>query len=251
MASNAQGAPPLWVTSTTSPDTAPNDAFADDPGEISDKYLDTPGIAISSATAQVSFRNFYNTEPTFDGGVLEVLAQHRWWRLYRHHRCGGGRELCHWWIHRDDFDGFQSPIAGRVAWNGNSNTYVNTVANLPAERERAEIKLRFRMASDNSVSATGWRVDTVEVTGGACPSATPSHHRGANSRPPPPQRRAPLLEVRLQHRVARHWVKALTTSRRCRAGWVQTNHSTTIGTTNWFQGNSTVFPAQAGAPTPI
>ena len=33
------------------------------------------------------------------------------------------------------------------------------------------------------------------------------------------------------------------------AGWVQTNHSTTIGTTGWFQGNSTVFPAQAGAAT--
>src|SRR6185503_17575667 len=33
------------------------------------------------------------------------------------------------------------------------------------------------------------------------------------------------------------------------AGWVQTNHSTVVGTTNWFQGNSDVFPAQAGAPT--
>ena len=33
------------------------------------------------------------------------------------------------------------------------------------------------------------------------------------------------------------------------AGWVQTNHSTTIGTTGWFQGNSAVFPAQGGATT--
>jgi uncharacterized protein (TIGR03118 family) len=32
------------------------------------------------------------------------------------------------------------------------------------------------------------------------------------------------------------------------AGWVQTNHSTTIGTTNWFQGNTAVFTAQAGTP---
>ena len=31
------------------------------------------------------------------------------------------------------------------------------------------------------------------------------------------------------------------------AGWVQTNHSGSIGTTNWFQGNSTVFPSQGGA----
>src|SRR5204862_4100079 len=31
-----------------------------------------------------------------------------------------------------------------------------------------------RMASDNSVSQTGWRVDTVRVVDGACPSATPT-----------------------------------------------------------------------------
>ena len=30
---------------------------------------------------------------------------------------------------------------------------------------------------------------------------------------------------------------------------MQTNHSTTIGTTGWFQGNSAVFPAQGGAAT--
>jgi len=29
--------------------------------------------------------------------------------------------------------------------------------------------------------------------------------------------------------------------------WDQINHSTTIGSTNWFQGNPAVFPAQAGA----
>src|SRR5439155_25309853 len=33
------------------------------------------------------------------------------------------------------------------------------------------------------------------------------------------------------------------------SGWVQINHSAVIGSTNWFQGNSTVFPSQSGAPT--
>jgi hypothetical protein len=33
------------------------------------------------------------------------------------------------------------------------------------------------------------------------------------------------------------------------AGWTTTNNSTTIGSTGWFQGNATVFPAQAGAAT--
>lgn len=30
-------------------------------------------------------------------------------------------------------------------------------------------------------------------------------------------------------------------------GWTVTNNSTTLGSTSWFQGNTTVFPAQAGA----
>lgn len=33
------------------------------------------------------------------------------------------------------------------------------------------------------------------------------------------------------------------------AGWSLQNLSNPIGTTDWFQGNDTVFPAQAGAPT--
>jgi len=33
------------------------------------------------------------------------------------------------------------------------------------------------------------------------------------------------------------------------AGWSQQNNSVPLGLTNWFQGNSTVFPAHAGAPT--
>jgi subtilisin family serine protease len=32
-------------------------------------------------------------------------------------------------------------------------------------------------------------------------------------------------------------------------GWLQINHSATIGTSNWFQGNATVFPAFNGATT--
>lgn len=32
-------------------------------------------------------------------------------------------------------------------------------------------------------------------------------------------------------------------------GWVQSNQSSPIGVINWFQGNSSVFPAQTGNPT--
>ena len=67
-----------WVTSTTTPDTAPNEAFIADQDGISDKVLDSPPIPISSAAAQMSFRNNFNTEFSggvyWDGGVLEVSS---------------------------------------------------------------------------------------------------------------------------------------------------------------------------------
>ena len=183
VASNAQGAPPLWVTSTTTPDTAPNDAFADDPATMSDKYLDTPGIAITAVPAQVSFRNFYNTEPTFDGAVLEVSSPNIAGGAFTDitNAAVGGSFVTGGYTGAIS-TAFMSPIAGRMAWNGNSNTYVNTVANLGPNVNGQTIKLRFRMASDNSVSATGWRIDNVSVVVGTCPSPTPSPSHDSESR---------------------------------------------------------------------
>jgi hypothetical protein len=43
--------------------------------------------------------------------------------------------------------------------------------------------------------------------------------------------------------------EAFDTVGACPAGWACTNNSAVVGTTTWFQGNSAVFPAQAGAPT--
>ena len=49
LATNAQGPPPLWVTSNSGvplppADTPPNAAFVDDPAVLSDKRLDSPGL---------------------------------------------------------------------------------------------------------------------------------------------------------------------------------------------------------------
>lgn len=176
-AANTAGAAPLWVTSTTTPDTAPNDAFIDDPAAVSDKLLDTPNISISSAVTRVSFRNFYNLESTFDGGVLEVSSPNINAGAFTDitNPAVGGNFITGGY-NTTISAGFMSPIAGRMAWSGISpGGYINTVANLGPNVAGQTIKLRFRMASDNSVGATGWRVDTISVTdAGPCPSPTPT-----------------------------------------------------------------------------
>jgi hypothetical protein len=68
-----------WATSnsgvpTPPADTPPNAAFVDDPATISDKQLLSPNITIpcDGGEVRLSFRNNFNLQDGFDGGVLEV-----------------------------------------------------------------------------------------------------------------------------------------------------------------------------------
>ena len=85
VATNAQGPPPLWVTSDFGvpmppADTPPNAAFIDDPAVVSDKRLDSANVAIFEGfISWVRFRHNFNLEASdvdpdlgFDGGVLEI-----------------------------------------------------------------------------------------------------------------------------------------------------------------------------------
>ncbi len=62
-----------FVTSTTGPDAGPNSAFAADPLTVGGGTdLTMPAVPIVAPAALVTFRNKYNTEPGWDGGVLEI-----------------------------------------------------------------------------------------------------------------------------------------------------------------------------------
>ena len=161
-ATNAQGPAPLWVTSASSPDTAPNDAFVDDPNVISDKRLDSPSVPISTAAAQLSFANNYALESTFDGGVLEISIGGG---AFTDILAAGGSFVSNGY-NGTISSNFSSPIAGRQAWTGSSGGYVTSVVTLPAAAAGQSVVLRWRMASDTSVSATGWRIDSITLTDG-------------------------------------------------------------------------------------
>ena len=163
---NAAGPAPVWVTSTTTPDTASNDAFVDDPPVVSDKRLDTPPIFITTASAQVSFRNSYNLERTFDGGVLEVSSPNIFGGNFTDITDAAvGGSFVAGGYDATISSGFENPLAGRLAWTGvSAGGYITTVANLGPNVAGQTIRLRFRLGSDNAVTRPGWRVDTILVT---------------------------------------------------------------------------------------
>lgn len=193
LTTNALGPPPLWVTSNSgvpSPpaDTSPNAAFVDDPGVISDKRLDSmPFDFFEGCCPQLTFRHNFNPEasPTdpnlgFDGAVLELSTD------------GGNTfqqiEPVMGGYNRTISTDRGSPIAGRQAWSGNSGGFITSVVNLPPIQEPAACRLRWRMASDNSGSGEGWRVDTINITrchaGQPC---TPIPRVTPHPRPTPPR----------------------------------------------------------------
>ena len=200
VAGNADGPPPPWVTSATDPDTAPNDAFVDDPDEVSDKRLETE-IFVPSPLVQLRFRNSFNLEASggtfWDGGVLEISSPNINAGFYTDVTdpsvgatfvTGGYNAIL--------FEGGFNPLAGRTAWSGNSNGYITTVVNLGPNVSGQTIKLRFRMGSDEIVGAPGWRIDTVTITDGLCPTPTPSptpspSSWGGSPTPPPPPTPSP------------------------------------------------------------
>ncbi len=170
VATNAVGPDPLWITSPTTPDTAPNDAVVKDSPEISDKRLDSRSIVITSGQAQLSFRNNFNLQDTFDGGVLEVSSPNIAGGAFTDitSQAVGGSFVTGGYTDTISL-AFGSPIAGRMAWSGNSGGYINTVANLGPNVNGQTIKLRFRLGTDAATGSSGWRIDTISITGGACP----------------------------------------------------------------------------------
>jgi hypothetical protein len=167
----------LWQTSNAgvpSPpaDSPPNAAWVNDPAVVSDKYLDSPNLfATESTFVRLTFRHNFNLESGFDGAVLELR---NFGGQFQDILAAGGHFVAGGY-NATIATGTGSPIAGRPAWSGNSGGFITTIVSLPSELGSAT--LRWRMASDNSGSSEGWRVDTTNAIWchfNGTPTATPT-----------------------------------------------------------------------------
>jgi hypothetical protein len=62
-----------------------------------------------------------------------------------------------------------NPLAGRMAWSGNSGGYIDTAISLGPNLVGQTVTFRWRFGSDEAVSAPGWWVDGITITGASCP----------------------------------------------------------------------------------
>jgi hypothetical protein len=165
----ATGSGTNWVTSTAAADSPPNAAFTTDPSTAGGADLTTPAFNITSPQAQLVFRNNYNTENSWDGGVLEISVGGA---AFQDIIAAGGS-----WV-SGGYNGqlgtsSSNPLSGRNAWTGNSNGFITTAVKLPASANNQPVQFKFRMGTDTSVGAPGWYVDSIQVINGfACAPVT-------------------------------------------------------------------------------
>ncbi len=149
-----------WRTVGSGSHSAPNHAFVTDVSTISDSSLISPVIFVSNQPSQLSFRNAYNTELNFDGGVLEIAIEGG---DFQDILLAGGSFVSGGYVSELSGD-YQNPLSFRQAWHGNSGGYLTTLVNLPAASLGKSVQLRWRMGTDNSVAGVGWQIDTIQLS---------------------------------------------------------------------------------------
>jgi hypothetical protein len=150
-----------WETSATSSHSGVNNAFIPNSGAITDTFLVSPIYTAPSGNSEIRFQNSYNFESGFDGGVLEISIDGA---AFADFIVAGGSFTTGGYTSTLSTQ-YQNPLGGRQAWSGNSGGYRSTVASLPASSQGKNVQFRWRLGTDSSVSAPGWRVDTLQRCG--------------------------------------------------------------------------------------
>jgi subtilisin family serine protease len=152
-----------WALSGVRVHSGASSFHADDPAAVSDQYLVSPSVALPSSAVSLALR-FWNHQTIerrdasscYDGGVVEISTNggSTWTRLQS--------ELL-----TDPYDGPVSnccgnPILNTNAWCGDPQNWTSSVVNLTAFKGQT-VKLRFRLATDDTVGREGWYIDDVAV----------------------------------------------------------------------------------------
>ncbi len=167
---------PIFAASTDYAYSAPNSAAAADPATVGGgSNLTSPSILITAPAATVSFRNRYDTEPGWDGGVLEISIAGG---VYQDILAAGGSVLENGYNGNLGSNGVNNPLAGRSAWTGNSGGFLATTLRLPPSAAGQSVQLRWRSGADDNTTGQGpfpgWYIDDVTVVGNYTCSTVPT-----------------------------------------------------------------------------
>ncbi len=165
-----------WAVSSAQSISSPNSFFSLNLTSVSDQKIQTTNnIGLPVSKPKLSFQGYINSEPGWDGGVVEISTDNgtNWTDLGPKFISGG---------YNGSLSNLGSnAIRGRSAFTGNSNGFVKSTISLSSYAGQ-NVKLRFRFGSDESVAATGWYVDDILVKDIAMVEMRSSLFNGSNIR---------------------------------------------------------------------
>ncbi len=138
-----------WGLSNAEASSGATSWFAADVGNPSIANLVTANPLFLSNTSTLSFTHNYDTEATWDGGVVEISQDNgtTWTDLGAHFTANG----------------YNSTINNsRPAFSGNSNGFITSTVDLSSFPGPALI--RFQNNCDQAVAGLGWYIDDVIIT---------------------------------------------------------------------------------------
>jgi uncharacterized repeat protein (TIGR01451 family) len=141
--------------------SAPNFAFASEPGSFSEQDLTSPHVTITGVNPQISFQLDYNLEKTFDGGQLLISVNGA---LFRDIVAAGGSFSTGGYTGTIN-SATGSPIFGQAAWTGDSGGYTLVTAKLPSSvTSGSTVRFEWRVGTDSTIGGPGMAIDDVQVT---------------------------------------------------------------------------------------
>ncbi len=162
-----------WGVSNARSQSGTKSVYSPDPYQFGENEMISAVFRVNTATARLSFRNWYDFETTFlrnrlyDGSILEIKIGNAPWTDII---AAGGL------FESGGYDGLldtccQNPLGGRPGWSGRSginqtSEFITTSARLPASAAGQFVQLRWRVGTDIGGTREGQYIDDLTVTDG-------------------------------------------------------------------------------------
>ena len=160
--STTSGAMTGWTTTTTFNDSAPNAAYSANTTTKASNALTSATIILPSSSSRLTFRHRYDTESSYDGGVLEIKIGAG---AFADILTAGGSFVSGGYTLTLDSG---NALGARQAWSGNNGGFTTVIVNLPAAAAGQSVQFRWRTGTDTGVAGTGWWVDSIAITAPSC-----------------------------------------------------------------------------------
>ncbi|MEM8997579.1 MAG: hypothetical protein AAGF23_22530, partial [Acidobacteriota bacterium] len=156
---NDGGGTSAWSIIDTASNSPIHSWFVVDEDSVKDQVIEMASMSIG-AGAVLEFWHSVDTESTYDGGVLEYSTDGgtTWLDIDPARFIEGGYNAVL-------NTGFSNPLPGRDAWSGSTSGWVRVAVDL-ADFNGQDVRFRWRLGCDESVSGEGWWVDDVRIFAG-------------------------------------------------------------------------------------